>query len=165
MNTYIFQTGWGWVGYASSDRGLCQMCLPLADWQAVRLHLQADVVPILENTTIEYQNLICSYFEGQRVDFSCVPVDVSGFTPFQRQVLGILQTIKYGQIITYSELAAAADRPQAIRAVGQVVAKNPLPLIIPCHRVLRKDGSLGGFSAPGGLKMKEKLLNLERSHI
>ncbi len=80
-------------------------------------------------------------------------------TAFQRSVLNVLRQVAFGQLTSYGELARAAGYPGAARAVGQVMANNPLPLVIPCHRVLRSDGSLGGFG--GGPEMKQRLLRLE----
>lgn len=83
------------------------------------------------------------------------------FTPFAVAVLTACKTIEFGKTATYAQLANMAGSPKAARAVGNVMAKNPLPLIIPCHRVLKTNGQLGGFSAPGGTKIKKKMLELE----
>ena len=163
MSTYIFKTRWGWFGLAGSAEGLQCACLPMADKQAVLGYLQAEDAggTLPEKTLSTCQGLICDYFEGKQVDFSRMPIDWGGFTPFQRDVLRALQMISYGKTISYADLAELAGRPRAVRAAANTVAKNLLPLIIPCHRVVRKDGSLGGFSAPGGITIKEKLLTLE----
>ena len=99
------------------------------------------------------------YFRGKKVAFR-VPVDLSRSTEFQRKVWRTLQTIPYGQTRTYAWVAGKIGRPKAVRAVGAACGANPVPLIMPCHRVLRSDGSLGGFSA--GLEWKKRLLALER---
>jgi len=80
-----------------------------------------------------------------------------------RQVLQACRNISFGQTRTYSDLAKQVGSPNAARAVGGVMAHNPIPLIIPCHRVLRTDGGLGGFSAPGGIAIKQKMLHHEQS--
>ena len=98
------------------------------------------------------------YFAGQRRRFD-LPLAPSG-TPFQREVLTALQRIPYGETRTYGELGRALGRPRAARAVGAANGRNPLPIAIPCHRVIGCDGSLTGFG--GGLKAKRFLLNLER---
>jgi O-6-methylguanine DNA methyltransferase len=97
------------------------------------------------------------YFSGKRCQFSA-PSAIAG-TAFQRQVWEALERIPYGQTRTYSDIAREMKRPKAQRAVGNAIGKNPLPLLIPCHRVIRTNGSLGGFS--GGKEIKPKLLHLE----
>ncbi len=89
-------------------------------------------------------------------------LDLSFATPFQREVYQTLATVPYGETWSYGELAAAIGRPGASRAVGSANANNPVPLIVPCHRVIRADGALGGFSAPGGVGLKERMLELEK---
>jgi len=108
------------------------------------------------------QEQITAYFEGAYVNFSQdIPIMLDGFSSFARLVLTICRDIKFGQKISYSALAKRSDQPNSARAIGSVLAKNPLPLLIPCHRVIRSDGKVGGFSAPGGKNLKEKLLNHE----
>jgi methylated-DNA-[protein]-cysteine S-methyltransferase len=92
-------------------------------------------------------------------------LDLRSCTPFQRQVLRIVQTIPPGQTWSYADVARAAGKPGAARAVGQVMARNPVPLFVPCHRVVASGGGLGGFSAPGGLNTKRELLELERGRF
>ena len=103
-----------------------------------------------------------AYFSGNRVDFPD-ELDLSGATPFQRSVWQTARLIPYGQTRSYAWLAGQAGSPGAARAVGQALGRNPLPIIIPCHRVLASNGGLGGFS--GGLEMKRFLLNLEKAVI
>ncbi|MBK5225955.1 MAG: methylated-DNA--[protein]-cysteine S-methyltransferase [Thermoleophilia bacterium] len=106
-------------------------------------------------------HLLESYFSGKRVDFSphTLPLERAVSTPFQASVLAALAAVPYGETITYSGLAAAAGHPRACRAVGNLMAANPYPVIIPCHRVVRGDGSPGNFSAGAG--WKRRLLELE----
>lgn len=98
------------------------------------------------------------YFAGERREFT-VPLDRSG-DGFRAQAQAALSDIAYGSTETYSELAARIGNPRAVRAVGSACATNPLPIVVPCHRVLRSDGSLGGYA--GGLEMKQYLLDLEQ---
>lgn len=98
------------------------------------------------------------YFVGQRTEFD-LPLVPEG-TPFQRSVWKCLSEIPYGETISYAELAKRVGNPKAARAVGSANGKNPLPIVIPCHRVIAADGTLGGFG--GGLPTKMKLLGLER---
>jgi len=101
------------------------------------------------------------YADGEPVDFSDVPVALDHLSTFQRRVVKACRAIPAGQRWTYGELAAAAGSPGAARAVGQVMAANRMPLVVPCHRVVASGGGLGGFSAPQGLAMKRRLLALE----
>ena len=98
------------------------------------------------------------YFAGTRHDFD-LPLDLTTTGEFRRTVQLLLPTIGYGHTVSYAELAALAGRPAAVRAVGTACATNPLPVVVPCHRVLRGDGSLGGYL--GGLDAKRTLLDLE----
>jgi methylated-DNA-[protein]-cysteine S-methyltransferase len=101
------------------------------------------------------------YAAGEPVDFSNVAIRLDHLTPFGRRIVAACRRIPFGQTRSYGELAALCGSPGAARAVGQVMAKNRYPLIVPCHRVLASDGKLGGFSAPDGLRMKKRLLALE----
>lgn len=101
---------------------------------------------------------LAEYFAGERKKFD-LPLDLSGVTPFRAEVLRALMRVPYGKTTTYTELARAVDNPKAVRAVGSACATNPLPILIPCHRVLRADGSLGGYR--GGTEAKRFLLRLE----
>lgn len=100
------------------------------------------------------------YLEGRRAFFS-VPVDVSGARPFQRKVLGAARRIPFGETRSYSWIARRIGHPRAVRAVGTALHRNPVPILVPCHRVLRSDGALGGYAF--GLDLKSRLLGLERS--
>jgi methylated-DNA-[protein]-cysteine S-methyltransferase len=100
------------------------------------------------------------YFNGHATNFSC-PLDFSGYGPFFRSVLLAAAAIPFGERRSYRWLAEQAGSPRAARAAGQAMASNRTPLVIPCHRVVRTDGAIGGFS--GGPGWKEKLLELEKS--
>lgn len=104
---------------------------------------------------------IQAHLQGARQDFSEVMVDLGGVPSFAQQVYNATRKIPAGQTMTYGELAKAMARPGAARAVGQALGRNQIPLIIPCHRVLAAGGKAGGFSAPGGLVTKARLLALE----
>ncbi|MCS7167190.1 MAG: MGMT family protein [Gemmatales bacterium] len=86
-------------------------------------------------------------------------------SPFRRQVLQACRRVPYGMTVSYSDLARRIGRPRAVRAVGQALKANPWAIIVPCHRVTRQDGNLGGYSAPGDVNLKRALLALERSTI
>ena len=98
---------------------------------------------------------------GEPVDFGRVTLDTNHLTPFGRRIVTACRRIPFGQTRSYSQLAAICGSPGAARAVGQVMAKNRFPLVVPCHRVLAAGGRIGGFSAPDGLRMKRRLLSIE----
>jgi methylated-DNA-[protein]-cysteine S-methyltransferase len=105
--------------------------------------------------------LLARYFRGEAVDFD-VPLDDSRWTPFQREIYRVVRAIPFGAVMSYGEVARTAGRPGAARGVGSAMARNPLPVIIPCHRVIGSTGKMTGYSAPGGVARKEMLLRMEK---
>jgi methylated-DNA-[protein]-cysteine S-methyltransferase len=158
----IFKTPPGWMGLLGSSAGLCRVVLPQpTDVKAVSLVL--DKVPDAESSTPFFQDLVKrlqAYFSGQVVNFSD-ELDYGDATDFQRRVWQAARKIPYGKTHTYGWIAEQADKPKAVRAVGQALGQNPLPIIVPCHRVTSTGGGLGGFS--GGLAIKKYLLKLENN--
>lgn len=100
------------------------------------------------------------YFAGTRSRFD-VPVDLSQMTPFQRNVLHAAEAIPAGKVLTYGQIAQDIGKPRASRAVGQALGSNPVPIIVPCHRVVGSDGSMTGYSGGGGVASKKWLLHME----
>ena len=111
-----------------------------------------------ESITLPVTHDLQRYFMGEYVDFSSYNVDLSGFTPFQQEVLTATRSVHWGTCITYSQLAGMVGRPKAVRAVGNVLGSNRMPVIIPCHRIVSKYGP-GGYSL--GVELKLELLKLE----
>ena len=108
---------------------------------------------------VEVEREVTEYFRGERTEFD-MEVDLSTLTEFERGVLAELtEAIKFGQVLPYSELARRIGKPKAARAVGNAVGANPVPIVVPCHRVVRLDGGLGGYG--GGVEYKERLLEIE----
>jgi O-6-methylguanine DNA methyltransferase len=189
----IFKTKWGYFGLAGTESGLLRTFLPHNNPDKVKSRLLKDLSflnrvsrnehPVAGHesrvighgsqvASIEFdrtffkaiQEQIAAYFEGAYVNFNPdIFVMLDGFSRFCTSVLTACRNVSFGQTITYGELAKKLSRPLAARAVGNALAKNPLPLIIPCHRVIRSDGSLGGFSGRGGLSLKRKLLLHEQN--
>ena len=162
----IFKTKWGYFGLAAADNGLLLTCLPAGEREKVKSHLLRKFPSARYDKALfkRVQEQIIAYFEGARVSFrEDVPVILNGLGVFTKRVLTACRDIEFGRIVTYGRLAKLAGKAGAARAVGGVMAKNPLPLIIPCHRVICANGSLGGFSASGGVNLKKRLLQLEAS--
>ena len=123
----------------------------------VRLEIVENLVRNKDKHAIETD--ISDYMMRRRKHFADYDIDMKHFTPFQRRVLGEMRRIPYGMTVSYKRLAELVGKPQAYRAVANVCAMNPLPVVIPCHRVVGSN-SLGGYSS--GLDVKKKLLRLER---
>ncbi|MGO8690934.1 MAG: methylated-DNA--[protein]-cysteine S-methyltransferase [Thermoguttaceae bacterium] len=104
-----------------------------------------------------------AYARGRSDDFRDLRIDLGRCTAFRRRVLACCRQVGYGRTVSYGQLAAKAGVPRAARAVGNCMAANPLPLIVPCHRVIAADGRPGAYSAPGGTRMKRRLLAMERA--
>ncbi len=164
----VFKTKWGYFGLAGTENSLLRTCLPLSNPENVKSRLLSILeAPRFEKRLFKTaQDQITAYFEGAYVNFGTdIPIVLDGLGDFCSSVLTACRGIKFGQIITYSGLAKKMGRPAASRAIGNALAKNPLPLIIPCHRIIRSDGQLGGFSAPGGMNTKAKLLKHEQPEL
>jgi methylated-DNA-[protein]-cysteine S-methyltransferase len=164
----IFETKWGYFGLAGTKSALYRTQLPGPELKKIESLLLRNLPDAQFDETLfkTLQKQIAAYFKGSYVNFSRnIPVILDGFGGFSREVLTVCRDIEFGQKITYSGLAKKTGRPAASRAVGNALAKNPLPLIIPCHRVLRTDGKMGGFSAPGGISLKKKMLTLEQKAV
>ena len=150
---------------------LSQLGLVAIDWSMsqsdftyqVQQRFHSDVV-YDETRTAEPVRQLSEYLAGHRRQFN-LPLDLNGMSPFQMQVLQLTASIPYGQTSTYKMIATQVGNPHSARAVGRVEATNPIPLVIPCHRVLGSDGSLHGYGGPGGIKLKAWLLNLERTKV
>lgn len=153
------------MSVAVSDQGLCRVAFcPASELQG---ELGGHLAP-RNTSTGELLKEICSqleiYFCGQLHKFD-VPVDWRYYTPFQEKALRAAMQIPYGQVRTYAQLAGLAGKPKGARAIGGAMARNPVPLIIPCHRVVAANGHLHGYSGRGGLETKAWLLQMEGNQI
>jgi methylated-DNA-[protein]-cysteine S-methyltransferase len=160
------QTAYGWVGIAWSERGLVALSLPQATEVEAKGQLPAgsDPAPIAPPglDVAALVGKLQAYFDGEAVDFY-EPLDKSIGTEFQRRVWALTQAIPRGQTRTYGQIARQAGSPGAARAVGQSMARNPWPIVVPCHRVVGSDGSLTGFG--GGVDMKHRMLAMEGARL
>lgn len=146
---------------AATERGIVRVAFASEDHDAVLESLARRLGPRILRAPGRLDAAAAEldeYFAGRRTAFD-LPLDLSLSKGFRREVLEHLRAIGFGRTETYTEVAAATGSPRAVRAVGSACATNPLPVVIPCHRVLRSDGSLGGYL--GGLEAKRTLLSLE----
>jgi len=164
LNYIIFNTDMGWVGILGSAKGLLRTTLPHPTAQEIRQLLgdsknQASRSPHLFADLMQRLKL---YFGGHKVNFPD-RLDLSGATAFQRKVWETTRLIPYGETRSYAWVAEQIEQPRALRAVGQALGRNPLPIIVPCHRVVASNGKPGGFT--GGIEVKKRLLYLEGSAV
>lgn len=157
-----FETPFGSTFLAATARGLVRVDWGVEDAGAAAEDLTADF-PLwgVRRDADELGGVmdeILEYFAGERRSFD-VTVDLTGLTSFQQSVLEATAEIPFGETVTYGRIAERLDKPNASRAVGSALGRNPVPIVVPCHRVIRSDGSLGGYTA--GTGYKEQLLELE----
>lgn len=143
---------------ASTKKGLAFVGSPNQTLKEVNQFYQAIELIEDEKPNIEAVRQIKEYLENRRQEFN-LAIDLSNGTQFQQKIWKTLTKITYGRGVNYTELAELAETPKAIRAVASAVARNPILLVIPCHRVIRKDGKIGNYRA--GVELKEKLLKME----
>ncbi len=161
----IFLTAWGWAGFAADQKGLQIFVLPEERKEDVLFKIKKELkYNNLFEDNRRWESLIGKvkeYYTGKKVDFTEYQLNLDNYTNFQKEILQTVKKIPYGEIRSYKEEAEAAGYPRAYRAVGNTMRNNPLPLIIPCHRVIKSDGSLGGFSGKEGVALKKKMIDLE----
>lgn len=158
----LVKTAWGYLGFACRGRRLVRLILPGLSKTSLSHSFRTEFANIEYDPDIlpHLQRSLMAYFQSKSMVFDC-EVDISWATPFARKVYQACTRIKPAQTATYAQLANKAGSTQAARAVGTIMAANPTPLIIPCHRIVRSDGKLGGFSAPGGQNLKKRLITHE----
>lgn len=167
IHHHLFDTAIGTCGIAWSARGLVAVQLPETDNATTerRLAKKSHSTGAAEPPSAMQVVIadIRKYLAGERMDFSKVPVDLEGIDDYRRTLYETMRAIGYGVTTTYGELAKSlgATDWEGARNVGEAMGKNPVPVVIPCHRVLAAGKKIGGFSAHGGAKTKEKLLALE----
>lgn len=160
LNYTCFKSPFGWVVVAGSSLGIARIMFGAStESEAEELLLNETQAVESQSGLSEAINLLTRYFNGMHVNFN-IELDLSAGTQFQIAAWQTARQIPYGAVQSYSWIAREIGMPKAARAVGQAMGANPLPIIVPCHRVLRSDGELGGFSR--GLNWKRQLLALER---
>jgi methylated-DNA-[protein]-cysteine S-methyltransferase len=159
----------GPIGLAWSPEGLARLQLPEKTRDATERRLLkrcADAAPAaVDASPPGLVDQLARYAAGERVTFAHVPLDLGGIDDFGRSIYRAARAVAWGETTTYGALAKEIGTPDAARAVGGAMGRNPIPIIIPCHRVLASGGKSGGFSAFGGVLTKERLLALEGVYL
>lgn len=166
----LFDTAIGRCGIAWTDRGIVGAALPGPSDTQVRGRfserfpgaVEMSPPPALQPVI----NAVIDLMAGGKPDLSDAPLDLSATPPFHQRVYAVARKIPPGQTMTYGEIATALGEPrQAAQAVGEAMARNPIPILMPCHRVLGANGKPGGFSAPGGVETKLRMLSIEGAKV
>lgn len=169
MHYCLIDTAIGTVGLAWSAIGVTRLQLPESSREATERRLRGGSVDVAEGAPpgqIEQAIIeLRTYFSGARIDLSEIALDLARVGDFHRSIYDATRRVGWGETTTYGALARLAGSPDASRAVGQAMGRNPVPIIIPCHRVLASGGRPGGFSAFGGAVTKQRLLAMEGVHL
>jgi methylated-DNA-[protein]-cysteine S-methyltransferase len=164
---FLFETPVGTCGIAWRGAKVIATQLPERDAAATGARLERRVAGAVPMEPPDFVRravaAIVALTEGAREDLRAIPIDLSGVGDFERRVYEVALGIMPGETLTYGAVAAKIGEPGAARAVGKALGLNPLPIIVPCHRVLAADGKTGGFSANGGVETKLKLLTIEKA--
>lgn len=168
----LFDTAIGRCAIAWSDATVIRFQLPEATPVATRARITRRRAGLPDNEAREQAPTgviadaiagVIAHLAGELDDLRWIPVNLGGIAEFDRAVLEVTRAIDPAHTLTYGQVAQRIGQPGAAQAVGQALGRNPIPLIIPCHRVLAADNALTGFSAPGGVGTKQRLLELERT--
>ncbi len=166
ISTTTFPTPLGWIAIAANNRGIVRTSLPeptpqSAD-EAIADTTNASSTDSPNPVLTQAEDLLTRYCNGEDVDLDDIPIDDTAWTPYTQRARAACRTIPRGQTRTYAWLAQeASGNPNSARAAGRAMATNPIPIIIPCHRVIASNGNLQGFGGTIGLPLKQKLLQLE----
>jgi len=166
----LFSTAIGACAIAWSDRGVTSVWLPEQTDHLTRARVARRFPHIIESAPSPFVahaiDSIVALLEGENRDLTDIPLDFDDTVPeFHRRVYDVARTIKPGTTMSYGEIATRLGERDGARAVGQALGRNPIPIIVPCHRVLAADGGTGGFSAPGGTATKLQLLAIEGARL
>lgn len=158
----IFETEFGWCVIIGEEGSPSEIIPFLPTRKDAYSRIILNYADMIDDSCCfkELKEAIGRYFSGEKIVFE-LPLDLSNYTQFQRGVWEITRSIPYGEIRTYGWIAKKLGNPRSSRAVGAALARNPLPIVIPCHRVVRSNGELGGYSAVGGIDSKTELLKME----
>ena len=173
-SSFVFETPLGFFALSWSDAGLKRLVLPEPDFSSALRRLagrgatetpefadEADLPDRIAKIVADIRR----YAAGETIDFSAIAVDLSGVDDFRRAIYEAARKLAQGEAVTYGELARRAGFPGRAQETGVALGRNPVPLVIPCHRIVAAGGKLGGFSAPGGSATKARLLAHERARV
>jgi methylated-DNA-[protein]-cysteine S-methyltransferase len=166
MNGYtLFDTSLGRCAIAWGPRGVAAVELPGSDDRATRRRVLRALPGALETAppddVRDAIEAIVALLDGEPDDLRSIALDMDGLPDFNRRVYEVARTVPPGETVSYGELAERIGERGAAQAVGQALGRNPFPIVVPCHRVLAADGTLRGFSAPGGIETKRRMLAIE----
>jgi methylated-DNA-[protein]-cysteine S-methyltransferase len=164
----IFETEMGWFGLIGREEVVVRILIGHASAEQVRSAAARALQTIAGGAALtdsdwnpKLRRKLQDFARGIPTDFSDVKLEHGRTTPFRKRVIEATRKIRYGRTLAYGELAAKAGSPGAARAIGTVMATNLFPIIVPCHRVIASGGAIGGFSAPHGVELKRRLLDME----
>lgn len=161
----LFETPIGTCGIAWNGKGIAGFHLPLSTAEATRVRLQQRWKGAAESApppgVQRVIDRVLALLNGEAIDLADIPVDLADAPEFHRRVYEVARTIPPGRTMTYGEIARRLGAPNESREVGQALGRNPIAIIVPCHRVLGADGRMGGFSASGGVATKRRILEIE----
>ena len=164
----LFATALGTCAIAWNEVGLTGVWLPEDSAESLRRRVarRCDGAREIEpsGAVADAVEAITRLLASERVDLSGIALDTAGIDEFDRRVYAVTRTIGAGQVLTYGEVAARVGIDASARAVGQSLGRNAMPIVVPCHRVVAAAGGLGGFSAPGGIDTKRRMLAIEDAH-
>lgn len=164
MQYCLIETPLGTMGMGWTETGIARFALPDSKTGAVSLRMSSYGEPgVPKNWVAVLVERIIAYGGGARMEFADVPLDFADEPPFHRQVYAYILGLGWGETTTYGQIARHLGDVHLSQAVGMALGRNPIPLIVPCHRVLASNGKSGGFSAPGGVGSKLRMLALERA--
>ena len=165
----LFETPIGHCAVAWNDAGLAAVWLPEADEETLRAAVARRLGDAASATPPEHVHAamrrISAVLGGAADDLADLPLDTAGLPDFHCRVYAATRRIVPGATRTYGEIAGELGEPHSARAVGQALGRNPFPVVVPCHRVLAANGAAGGFSAPGGVRTKLRLLEIEQARV
>ena len=164
MRYKIKKTRWGYVGAIALDGSLIRTFLPAE--KRVTMRAITDAMPHAtqaaeRDVSARFCNQVIDYLVGKPIAFSVLPFHFSGGTDLERAIWTAVSEIPSGRIATYGDIAEKTGNRLRARAVGRALSKNPLPMVIPCHRIIAADKTMGGFTADGGIDLKQRLLAIE----
>ncbi len=167
MRYDIFETAMGWIAVVVSDRGVLRMSLPEQGFEQAYDHVRPEIegAELDPDAVGDVRKQVQAYCAGEEADLTAIPIDTSKMSPFFLKAREACRSIPSGETRTYAWLAEQAGNVRAARGAGQAMAKNPVALLVPCHRVIGSDGELHGFGGGVGLPMKQHLLRMESGRV